>query len=261
MICPKCDCKLIRKDRSFTCENRHNYDIAKQGYVNLMLTSSMTSGDSKEMVVARHQFLNKGYYHKLKDACEALVSKYNPEVLVDLGCGEGYYTSTFAKYVSESYGIDLSKEALKFASREDKNTQYILASIFHLPIGNQSVDMITNIFAPTPLEEVKRILKKDGIYIRVTPHIKHLHEFKQVLYEEVYDNEIETIEDENLTLIEEIQVDDVIYLDCAEDIEALFMMTPYYWKSSKKTSDIVHKLEKLETMISFEIQVYQKTQE
>lgn len=260
MICPKCECKLIQKDRSFTCENRHNYDIAKQGYVNLMLSKCTTSGDSKEMVLARHQFLNKGYYQKLKATCERLVRYYHPEVLVDLGCGEGYYTSALSKYASISYGIDLSKEALKIASREDKKTQYILASIFHLPIEKQTADMITNIFAPTPLDEVKRILKKDGIYVRVTPHMKHLHEFKQALYEEVYDNEVETIEDENLTLIEEIQVDDFISLQTSEDIEALFMMTPYYWKSSKRTSDIVHELKKLDTSISFEIQVYKNHQ-
>ena len=232
ITCPKCSSKLIRKEKSFVCEKNHSYDIAKQGYVHLFLNGSM-SGDSKEMVVARHEFLNHGYYEVLLNQLVELIKKYQPNSLLDLGCGEGYYTSKMSACVNECVGVDLSKDALKIAARIDKNTQYVIASIFHLPIDQS--DCITNIFAPTPLDEIKRILTQNGIYIRVTPHVKHLYEFKQVLYKEAYVNELEVIEDETLELIERIQTDDFITINNNPDIQALFMMTPYYWKSSIET--------------------------
>lgn len=261
MICPKCKEKLRLNGRSFTCVNHHNYDIAKQGYVNLMLASSQSSGDSKEMVVARHRFLNQGYYAKLREKCCELIANAHAIRLVDLGCGEGYYTKEMAKLVHECIGIDLSKDALKMASRDDKKSQYILASIFHLPISSNSVDVITNIFAPTPLDECRRVLKENGIYIRVSPHVSHLYEFKKALYENVYENEVEWLDENTFKLVDEILVEDKITLTNHEDIEDLFMMTPYYWKSSKETSRKVLNLNEITTTIAFEIQVYKKVKD
>ena len=257
MICPKCSSKLIKQDKRFVCEKNHSYDIARQGYVNLILNGSV-HGDSKEMVVARTEFLNHGYYACLQEKLCELIEKYQPNRLVDLGCGEGYYTSKMALHAQECIGVDLSKDALKTAARIDKKSQYIVASIFHLPIEENSVDCITNIFAPTPLDEVKRILKEEGVYIRVTPHIKHLYEFKQELYKEAYVNEIEMIEDDTIQLIEQIKVENTITIDNNSDIQALFMMTPYYWKSSKETSQKVNEMNTCTTTISFDIQVYKK---
>lgn len=257
MICPKCSSKLVQVEKRFVCEKNHSYDIARQGYVNLMLNGS-SHGDSKEMVVARNDFLNHGYYSCLKEELCSLIEKYDPDFLVDLGCGEGYYTSKMALYAQECIGVDLSKDALKIAARNDRKSQYIVASIFHLPIEEKSVHCITNIFAPTPLDEVKRILIDEGIYIRVTPHIKHLYEFKQALYKEAYENEIEVIEDNTMKLIDQIKVEDKIFIDNNKDIQALFMMTPYYWKSSKEVSQKVNEMNTCTTTISFDIQVYKK---
>lgn len=255
MICPKCSKELIKVDKTFKCSNNHCYDIAKQGYVNLYLNGKI-SGDSKEMVVARNEFLNHGYYECLRNKLVEIIRDLKPNYLVDLGCGEGYYTSKMSVYCMKTVGVDLSKDALKIAARDDKKSQYVLASIFHLPI--KEVDCITNIFAPTPLDEIKRILMKDGIYLRVTPHIKHLYEFKQALYKEAYVNEIEVIEDNDLELINRIQVDDTIKITNNKDIQALFMMTPYYWKSSIETSNIVKAMNEIETTISFDIQIYKR---
>ena len=255
MICPKCNEKLVKVDKTFKCSNNHSYDIAKQGYVNLFLNGKI-SGDSKEMVVARNEFLNHGYYECLRNKLVEIISEIKPDALVDLGCGEGYYTSKMSVYSTKTIGVDLSKDALKIAARDDKKSQYVLASIFHLPI--EKCDFITNIFAPTPLDEIKRILKQDGIYLRVTPHIKHLYEFKQALYKEAYVNEIEVIEDQELDLINRIQVDDRIQITNNKDIQALFMMTPYYWKSSIETSNIVKEMNEIETTISFDIQIYKR---
>lgn len=258
MICPICQEKLIQKEKSFQCVHSHNFDIAKQGYVNLLMSASKVSGDSKEMVLARHHFLNHGYYDILKNKLEDLIQEYQPEVLVDLACGEGYYTKGMAQHAKQCFGIDLSKNALKLASREDKNSQYILASIFHVPMENESVDVITNIFAPAPLEEVERLLKKDGIYLRVAPHVHHLYDFKRILYTEVYENEIEILEHDSLKLIRQERITDEILIENNQDIQDLFMMTPYYWKSNKDSAQKLEALEKCKTIIDFDIQIYRK---
>ncbi|MGN1345132.1 MAG: methyltransferase domain-containing protein [Traorella sp.] len=255
ILCPKCSSKLVKKMNSFVCDLNHCYDISKQGYVNLCLNGKI-SGDSKEMVLARHEFLSHGYYACLRDKLVEIMQMIQPIDLLDLGCGEGYYTSKMSVYALNCVGVDLSKDALKIASREDKKSQYIIASIFHLPID--SVDCITNIFAPTPIDEIKRILKPKGIYIRVNPHTRHLYEFKKVLYEEVYENEIEIIQDEKICLLKQIQVNDTITINNNQDIQSLFMMTPYYWKSSKDVSNKVNQMKELSTTISFDIQIYQK---
>lgn len=257
MICPKCGKALVKKDKSWICENRHTYDIARQGYVNLIPDGSV-HGDSKEMVQARHKFLQKGYYEVLKKKLEELIAEFHPEVLIDLGCGEGYYTSSMSKYADECFGIDLSRDALKIASRNDKKSQYIVASIFHLPFSDKSADCMTNIFAPAPVEEGVRILKNEGIYIRVAPHAFHLYELKKKLYDEVYENEIELLEDKRLKLVCRLKAEDMIQLENNEDISALFMMTPYYWKSSKKVSEKVSEMNALTTRIAFDIQIYRK---
>lgn len=255
--CPKCQKKLFRVEKSFQCENHHNYDIARQGYVNLMLGNQKVSGDSLEMVQARTFFLNQQFYQPLKDQLIQCLKKYSVQSLVDLGCGEGYYTSAFSLFVSECVGIDMSKEALKQASRHDKKTIYLLASIFHCPLQSQYFDAVTNIFAPLPEEEILRILKKEGYLIRVVPAPKHLWELKCELYEEVYENEVERASNQ-FKLIEEIQVEDVIQLNDTKSILALFQMTPYYWKTSQKAADHLKSLSHLTTKIAFSIQIYQR---
>ena len=256
MICPKCGAKLVCCEKTFRCENNHTYDRARQGYVNLMLGGN--HGDSKEMVAARHRFLNADYYHLLKERLEEIVTRLQVRVLLDLGCGEGYYTSGMSRHVAECYGVDLSKDALKIASRMDKHTQYVVASIFRLPFEDESIDGITNIFAPAPVDECARVLKNQGIYIRVAPHRRHLYGLKKKLYDQVYENEMELIKDERFELIERVKVEDVIHIDDHDDIEALFMMTPYYWKSSKEAAHKVAEMESLDTEIAFDIQIYRK---
>ena len=259
MICPKCGAKLVCCEKTFRCENNHTYDRARQGYVNLMLGGN--HGDSKEMVAARHRFLNADYYHLLKERLEEIVTRLQVRVLLDLGCGEGYYTSGMSRHVAECYGVDLSKDALKIASRMDKHTQYVVASIFRLPFEDESVDGITNIFAPAPVDECARVLKNRGIYIRVAPHRRHLYGLKKKLYDQVYENEMELIKDERFELIGRVKVEDVIHIEDHDDIEALFMMTPYYWKSSKEAAHKVAEMEHLDTEIEFDIQIYRKKEE
>ena len=258
LVCPKCRLPLVRYEKTYHCSARHSYDIAKKGYVNLVLGNQKISGDSKEMVDARTLFLSAGYYQALADKLIELLKEIKPDMLIDAGCGEGYYTRQFHDCGNQIIAFDLSKPALNTAAKLDRDTIYAIASIFDMPIGDASADCVVNIFAPTPIDEVNRILKKGGILIKVGPGAKHLHGLKEVLYDEVYDNEEESVELKGLTHIQRVNVTDQIHLISNDQIKALFMMTPYYWKMSQASAARLNTLTELSTEIDFLIDLYQK---
>ncbi len=253
IICPICKEKLNKIDNSYRCINRHNYDIAKQGYLNLSNKSSNKTGDEKEMVQARNEFLNKDYYLFLKDKLNEIIDQMHVTNLLDLACGEGYYTKSFK--VKDKVGIDLSKEALKIASKNDIDTTYILKTIFDVPFKDDSIDLITTIFAPIS-KEINRLLKKDGYFILVKPDVYHLFELKQAVYDKPYLNQVEDIHIDGLKIIKEYKIKDVKSLN-RQDTIALFKMTPYYHKTSLKDFNKLENIDNLDITFAFIIDVYQ----
>lgn len=256
IICPICKEKLFKNEKVWCCANNHSFDIAKEGYINLDITnSSKESGDNKEMVRARTDFLGADYYKFLKDRINELILEYKPNNLVDLACGEGYYTKDFD--CLDKLGVDLSKEAIKYASKHDKDSLYVVSSIFKLPIEDNSIDMALTIFAPVAKDEIKRILKDGGYFILVKPDINHLFELKNVVYDIPYLNEIEDIEIDGLELINEIHINNHHLLK-NEEIINLFKMTPYYHKTSKSDFEKLYKINELDVNFEFIIDVYKK---
>lgn len=253
IICPICKEKLVKENNSYKCLNKHNYDIAKQGYLNLSNKSSNKTGDEKEMVIARNEFLNKDYYLFLKDKLNEIIDQLKVNNLLDLACGEGYYTKSFK--VKDKMGIDLSKEALKIASRNDKESTYILKTIFDVPLKDKSVDLITTIFAPIS-KEIPRLLKEDGYFILVKPDVYHLYELKKAVYDKPYLNEVEDIKIEGLNIVKEYKIKDVKSLN-KEDTIALFKMTPYFHKTSLKDFNKLQNIDNLDITFSFIIDIYQ----
>jgi len=215
--CPVCDKQLVQRDNSYRCSGKHTYDIAKEGYVNLLLANQMKSkepGDSKEMMVARSNFLNKGYFEKLVDNISITllsnfdIAQQNDYVVFDAGCGEGYYTDRIYKDIAKEteiprvWGMDISKEAVKSAAKRNKNIGFCVGSIFHLPILDNSVDCIVNVFAPFKEEEFQRVLKENGIIIKVTPGAQHLMGLKNALYDNPYVNDGEMPEISRFEIVE-----------------------------------------------------------
>ena len=266
LCCPVCKKPLKRLEKTYICEKNHTYDVAKSGYVNLLLSSQMNTklpGDNKQMVQARTRFLNKDYYDPLaRKLCKVVsgLCKNHCEIL-DAGCGEGYYTSKVNLALAGKghlIGIDISKNALDVAARRDKSVQFAVGSLFHLPVLSDSCDLLMTLFAPYCGEEFLRVLKKNGKMIVVIPSQKHLWELKQALYDEPYLNELKDYGLNGFSLLENIRVEDRIFLPCNEDIMNLFSMTPYYYKTSLEGSKRAEQLNELETEIGFEILIYQK---
>lgn len=252
--CPICNTPLAKQSNSAVCENRHSFDYAKGGYLNLLIKQSVDHGDNKAMVQARTAFLNRGPYEFLRQELSDTIKAEHPEVLCDLGCGEGYYTSHFE--ADEKYGFDMSKEALKHASKTDKSTQYAVASIFHLPLADSSVDTCVTCFAPAACEEIERVLKPGGSFIFVTPGPKHLFELKEELYENPYLNEIKEI-DTKLIKEKEWMIKQPFLADHAL-LTNLFEMTPYAHRTGQRGKDKLNSLESLTINAEFVIRLYRK---
>lgn len=269
-ICPKCGEILEQKGKSLVCSQRHTYDIAGSGYVNLLLSQQMNAklpGDNKLMVNARKNFLSKGYYSILAEKLCETVRKYTPEngLILDAGCGEGYYTVNAAKSVPNAFimGTDISKTAVMAASKRAKaenaeNILFSVSSVFHMPIKSESCDIVTTVFAPYCGEEFIRVLKSGGILIMVIPSERHLWELKEAVYDKPYLNEVKDYSLDGFEIRDNIKVCGKIQLDSKEDIQSLFSMTPYYYKTSREGHKRLDELESLSTRIEFEILIYEK---
>lgn len=253
ICCPVCKEILNKYDNTYKCVNNHSFDIASQGYINLNLHNSQNTGDNPEMIKARTSFLSKGYYSFLLEKVNSLINEN--DCLIDLACGEGYYTSKFI--AKDKIGIDLSKQGLKYASKNDKGTMYILSSIFHNPLFDNCADKVITIFAPIAKQEITRLLKDDGKFILVKPDVKHLYELKEIVYEKPYLNEIEEIQIDGLILDNEMKISEHALLN-NEDIKNLFMMTPYYNTTSNVDKNKLNDVNQLDVTFSFIIDVYKK---
>lgn len=268
--CPICEKKLKQQSNGYSCSNHHHFDRAKSGYVNLLKLQSKNSkipGDNKIMVDARHHFLHKNYYNCLLDALIGCVKKYIPNpnaTILDIGCGEGYYTNGIQRAMENDNanptvaGIDISKFALDKAGKQNKKTHFAVASAFHIPMQNESCDLLLNLFAPYCESECLRILTKEGILILGIPDENHLWELKEMVYPMPYKNETKEVQREQFTLLEQVKTTQTITLTCKEDILSLFTMTPYYYKTSKTDYERLAMLDTLETTIAFTLLVYQK---
>ena len=255
-ICPVCKKKLTELEKGFVCENNHNFDKAKQGYVNLLISNKQGNhGDDKLMVQARQSFLEKGYYAPMREAVNKLLGKNN--IVLDAGCGEGYYTSLFAEN-NRLFGIDVSKEALKTASRKCKNAAFAVASIYELPFADSSFDVCINIFAPDSPTEFLRILKPNGRLIMVTPMKNHLFELKTAVYDAPYKNEYVTPERNGYTIKSSTELKYDITLETNENIISLFKMTPYYYNTSPTDRQKLDCLDSLTTRVEFLVTEYEK---
>ncbi len=268
-VCPVCLKPLTNEGASLKCENRHCYDIAKQGYVNLLMSqksSAKRHGDDKIMVASRRDFLDKGYYLCLRDAlCDTAVRFAKEKVTaLDAGCGEGWYTHAILEALEASgarvrmAGIDISKQALIYAAKRSKKIELAAAGVFNLPLAESSCDMIFNVFAPCASEEFSRVLSDNGVLIRAVPLENHLLAFKEHIYDKVYPNKVEALEVEGFRILEKREIRLTLQLDNNEDIMNLFKMTPYYYKTSTADQAKVAALTQLETQLEFGVLVYGK---
>lgn len=244
-------------------EKKHCFDFSSKGYVNLAGSRGVT-GDSKQAVRSRTDFLNKGYYAPIADKlCELLSSYLSSGVVLDAGCGEGYYTHRIADAGYETAGLDLSKFAVdSLASRlhckTNEHAFAVVASIYDMPFCDGFADAAVSIFAPCAEEEIARVLSDDGILVVVSAGREHLMGLKKALYSTAYENEERADMPKGMKLLSRQSLKYSIRLEDNADIKNLFSMTPYYWRTSPSDSEKLDGLDTLETTVDINFLIYKK---
>jgi 23S rRNA (guanine745-N1)-methyltransferase len=276
--CPVCAGKLTLSGGCLRCENGHNFDISAEGYVNLLTSAHPGAGDSAMMARSRHEFLEKGYYSRLRDAlAQLVVSSLNSHgrvggcdrggcgrLVIDSGCGEGYYTAGIAAALSReapdfaAAGIDISRPSVKIAAKRKSPAVFAVASAYSLPFASGSADAAVSVFAPVCADELRRVLRTGGELIIAAPGPEHLMGLKAKIYDEPYLNEPNEYELPGFASSGVERLKGRISIGSHEDIEALFAMTPYYWKTSRENAARLGGLASLETVTEFELHIYKK---
>lgn len=265
--CPVCKEELKLDGRTYRCINNHCFDCAKQGYVNLLQSNKSKSkrhGDDKLMIEARTEFLNTDSYKPLCDLMCELLQKYVPQnaCVLDAGCGDCYYTEKIEKSLvgknTSIMGVDISKFALIAAAKRSNNIRLAVASVFALPVADNSCDAVLNVFSPFAPDEYRRVLKNGGVLLRVIPLENHLYSLKKAIYDNPLKNPEENKEIDGFELAESRELKYSISLNNNSEIESLFKMTPYYYKTSRTDQQKLEKLNNLRTEIEFCVLVYKK---
>lgn len=267
--CPVCAALLERGERAYTCPNHHSYDLSREGYTYLLPPNqkhSAAPGDDRRMAQARREFLSGGYYEPLLKTlcCQILSFCGQAPVILDAGCGEGYYTAGIfqalrtAGKAPRMAGTDISKFILRAAARREQGVEFAVASSYHLPLADGSVDLLLDCFSPLAQGEFRRVLRVGGVFLYVVPGAKHLWELKKVLYDRPYPNEERETPYEGFAYERIVPVDGTVTLPEQSAIQNLFHMTPYCWKTPRAGTDRLAALETLTITTSFRIHIFRK---
>lgn len=194
LLCPICAQPLSREDRRWVCPNSHSFDVARQGYVNLLPVTrkhSLHPGDTRDQVAARREFLEGGFYAPIAETLIETARRLpiKGEIL-DVGCGEGYYAARLAQALNLPLtGMDISKEAVRFAAGKYKQARWLCATASHIPVPDGSAGLVTSLFALTMAEEFRRVLIPGGYFFRVLAQPDHLLGLKSIIYQQVIQKE------------------------------------------------------------------------
>ena len=259
LICPICRLPLCQEGRSLRCGRNHSFDMARQGYVNLLPVQqkrSLNPGDTREQVLSRRAFLETESYGPIVEAVKAAAGGH-PGPILDVGCGEGYYAVRVAKHLgAELTGLDISKEAVRCAAAKYKGHRWICGTAAHLPIPDDCVGVLMSLFALTMPGEFRRVLKKDGIFIQVLAAQDHLMGLKSIIYPEILlKDKICVPELEGFRLVSSTPVR-FEFTVRGEQIGNLLSMTPHYWRISAQGAKRLKETQTLTDTASCVVNIY-----
>lgn len=261
LICPICGERLQKQEREYRCENRHSFDIARQGYVNLLTVQqkkSLHPGDTREQVLSRRSFLDSGFYAPIAGTlCDTARELGAKGPVLDIGCGEGYYSTQLAAGLNtELVGLDISKEAVRVAAAKYKDALWLCGTAAHLPVADHSAGCITSLFALTMPEEFHRVLASDGLYFQVLAAQDHLLGLKSIIYPELKLKEkISVPEIPGFELIKTVPIRFTFTVN-GEQVQNLLSMTPHVYRISKEGAQRLRETETLTDTASCVLNVY-----
>ncbi|HHG6316852.1 TPA: putative RNA methyltransferase [Streptococcus pneumoniae] len=233
--CPICQENLTLLETNFKCCNRHSFDLAKFGYVNLAPQIKQSANYDKENFQNRQQILEAGFYQAILDAVsDLLASSKTTTTILDIGCGEGFYSRKLQESHSEKtfYAFDISKDSVQIAAKSEPNwaVNWFVGDLARLPIKDANMDILLDIFSPANYREFRRVLSKDGILIKVIPTENHLKEIRQRVQDQLTNKEYSNQDikehfQEHFTILSS-QTASLTKTITAEQLQALLSMTP-----------------------------------
>ncbi|MDO9107326.1 MAG: 23S rRNA (guanine(745)-N(1))-methyltransferase [Methylovulum sp.] len=271
-LCPICAAPLTPQSSgtSYHCPMRHNFDLAREGYLNLLPVQhkhSSEPGDNKSMLYARRAFLEAGYYEPMAKAVAMMVAVGRPQGqamrLLDVGCGEGYYDRQIHAYCGQSvqielHGADIAKAAVAAAAKKLPSARYIVASSKRLPYADQYFDTLLRVFAPSDEGELKRLLQPSGRLLIVTPGPRHLAQLKAFIYSEVREHAEEIVLPQGFERLDTQRISYRIKPDRAARA-ALLQMTPFAWRTNPAIRQALDEPEELDIETDFILTLAIKT--
>lgn len=260
---PVCPARPFWQRATWACSQGHSFDVARQGYLHLLPVQHKRSrlpGDTPESVAARRAFLSAGHYDSLRSALAAAVATLPVSQLLDIGCGEGHYTSGLMAPGRDVAGLDIAKAAVVAAAARTKSVTWLVGSAFALPLADTCVDVVTSVFSPLPAEEIRRVLRPGGHLLVAQPAADHLHEFRAALYGEVVENAPAERLGEQLLGFAPVSRQRVVQplSLSAVAVGQLMTMTPYAWKAPAERRAALSAGDGLETTAAFELSVFQR---
>ncbi len=270
LICPVCSQPLNRVEKKLSCENNHSFDQAKQGYFNLLLNQAKKSkqpGDNSDMVHARTRFLDAGHYQSISDAINQmavdLLWQQQDAQILDLGCGEGYYTQRLHHALSdhqinhELFGLDISRDAVKAACKRTKDIQWLVANGKKTPFSEHGMHLTLNVFNRIMPDSLKQICHPQGRVIIASAGAHHLQQLKEAIYDTPKYVEFDAIAamGGHFKHEQRQQLDFVIKLPPASTQDLLYM-TPHAWRSSPQTQAQLLSQEQLELRVQINLDCF-----
>lgn len=264
LLCPICGEELNLTGKQYVCSRNHSFDVARQGYVNLLAVQqkhSLNPGDTREQVLSRREFLEAGFYAPIAEAliAEAKALGISGQIL-DVGCGEGYYSSRLADALEAPLtGLDISKEAVRCAAAKYKGKQWLCATAAHIPVEEGSVSLLTSLFALTLPQEFARVLKEDGFYFQVLAAEDHLLGLKGIIYDQLNFKEKNTVPElPGFELVKSVPIRFSFTVE-GQQIQNLFSMTPHVFRIGKEGAERLRKTEILTDTASCVLNIYRRT--
>jgi 23S rRNA (guanine745-N1)-methyltransferase len=249
------------------CANRHSFDIARQGYVNLLGARDKRSkdpGDSKAMIAARHRFLEAGYFERVAGRIAELLSPHlgHDSVIVDAGCGEGYYLQQLRQTLLEAghsghrmVGFDVSKWAVQRAARRFPGT-WLVASNRNIPLAEQSVDVVLDMFGFPDFESFARILRPGGLLLRVRAGPRHLLEMREIIYQQIKSADVADVAPEGFTRVNAEALEYALPHLMQAALADLLLMTPHLFRASSAGKERLGALETLSLSVDIAFDLF-----
>ena len=264
LICPICEKTLCSWERRLVCPENHSFDVARQGYVNLLPVQQRHSahpGDTKEQVLSRREFLEGGYYAPIADALIAAAEAYGASgPILDAGCGEGYYCTRLAKAMNaELVGLDISKDAVRYAAGRYKDARWLCATAARMPVETGGAGLLTSLFAITLPEEFHRVLRENGLFFQVLAAQDHLLGMKRIIYDQLVFRDKDTIPElPGFALLQSIPVRFSFTVE-GPQVQNLFTMTPHLFRVSKAGAERLRNTQSLTDTASCVLNIFRRT--